>query len=255
MENTDAGNFIWYDLLTSDPGAAVAFYEHVFDWTSSMGGSPDYAMFSTAQGMLGGAGKLPEPMKKQGVPAHWQGAVKVADVDAKAALATKLGGRVYLPPTDYPNAGRLAVVADPFGAAIKLFAPLQNKAAHDGNQPGEFVWHELLSQEHEVAFTFYSQLFGWKKVRDFDLGAMGKYVIFGNGGPDLGGMFTKPKEVPMSAWVYYVHVLDLDATLARAQAKGARVIAGPMDVPGGGRIVQLTDPQGAMFALHEKNTP
>jgi predicted enzyme related to lactoylglutathione lyase len=26
---------------------------------------------------------------------------------------------------------------------------------------------------------------------------------------------------------------------------------GPMDVPGGGRIVQLLDPQGAAFALHQ----
>jgi predicted enzyme related to lactoylglutathione lyase len=52
----------------------------------------------------------------------------------------------------------------------------------------------------------------------------------------------------------FVHVVDLNATLSRAQAKGARVIAGPMDVPGGGRIVQLTDPQGAIFALHEQVT-
>jgi len=256
MANTDAGNFIWYDLLTSDPGAAVAFYEHVFDWTSSgLGDGADYAMFSTAQGMLGGAGKLPEPMKRQGVPAHWQGAVKVADVDAKAAQAEKMGGRVYFPPTDYPEAGRIAVIADPLGAVIKLFAPLQNKGAHDANQPGEFAWRELLSQEHETALAFYSQLFGWKRMRDHDMGAMGKYVIFGSGGVELGGMFTKPKEVPMSAWIYYVNVADLNATLSRAKAKGATVVAGPMDVPGGSRIVQLTDPQGAIFALLERTTP
>ena len=255
MANTDPGNFIWYDLLTSDPARAVTFYEQVCGWTlSTVGGSADYPMFSTPQGMIGGAGKMPEAMARQGVPPHWQAAVKVVDVDATAKLAARLGGRVYLEPTDYPNAGRIAVIADPFGAVLKLFAPLQNRGAHDGTQPGEFTWHELLSQDHEAAFAFYAQLFGWKKVRDFDMGAMGNYLIYGNGGPDLGGMFTKPKEVPVSAWLCYVHVADLDATLARALERGASVIAGPMDVPDNQRIVQLKDPQGALIALHERKT-
>jgi predicted enzyme related to lactoylglutathione lyase len=33
---------------------------------------------------------------------------------------------------------------------------------------------------------------------------------------------------------------------------GAKVINGPMEVPGGDWIVQGLDPQGAMFALHSK---
>jgi predicted enzyme related to lactoylglutathione lyase len=49
--------------------------------------------------------------------------------------------------------------------------------------------------------------------------------------------------------MYYVTTGDLDGTLARAKAKGARVLNRPMDVPGGQRIVQLMDPQGAAFAL------
>ncbi|WP_395844225.1 VOC family protein [Cystobacter fuscus] len=52
-----------------------------------------------------------------------------------------------------------------------------------------------------------------------------------------------------ASWMYYVTVEDLDAALARATAKGARVLNGPMEVPGGQRIVQLMDPQGAAFAL------
>ena len=41
----------------------------------------------------------------------------------------------------------------------------------------------------------------------------------------------------------------LDAAQERATGRGARVINGPMEVPGGQRIVQLMDPQGAAFAL------
>src|SRR6185437_14639096 len=94
--------------------------------------------------------------------------------------------------------------------------------------------------------------FGWEKVRDFDMGAMGQYLIYGTNGKEVGGMFTKPKDMPLpSSFWYYIHVTDLDAALGRAKAKGARVLNGPMEVPGGARIVQLADPQGAMFALHE----
>jgi hypothetical protein len=52
-------------------------------------------------------------------------------------------------------------------------------------------------------------------------------------------------------WLPYVQVADLDAAIARATSKGARVMNGPMEVPGGARIAQLTDPQGAAFALHK----
>jgi hypothetical protein len=49
--------------------------------------------------------------------------------------------------------------------------------------------------------------------------------------------------------MFYVTTADLDAALGRARGKGARVLNGPMEVPGGQRIVQLMDPQGAVFAL------
>ena len=86
---------------------------------------------------------------------------------------------------------------------------------------------------------------------------LGNYLIYsqGSGGREMGGMFTRGKDMPMPPmWFHYVEVADLDATLAHAKAKGGKVMNGPMDVPGGGRIAQLTDPQGAMFALHQAPT-
>ena len=64
-------------------------------------------------------------------------------------------------------------------------------------------------------------------------------------------MMTTPKGNPMPPmWLYYTETSDLDAAITRAKKRGATVMNGPMDVPGG-RIVQLTDPQGAAFALHQ----
>ena len=82
---------------------------------------------------------------------------------------------------------------------------------------------------------------------------MGTYRIFGVGEKQLGGMMTTPKGAPMPPmWIYYATTTDLDASIGRATKKGAKVMNGPMDVPGGGRIAgQLYDPQGAAFALHQ----
>jgi len=52
-------------------------------------------------------------------------------------------------------------------------------------------------------------------------------------------------------WLYYTEVPDLESAIARAKKGGATVMNGPMDVPGGGRIAQLMDPQQAAFALHQ----
>ena len=81
------------------------------------------------------------------------------------------------------------------------------------------------------------------------MGAAGTYRVFGVGDQRLGGMMTTPGRRPM--WLFYAETSDLDAALLRAQKDGAKVMNGPMDVPGGGRIAQLTDPQGAPFALHQ----
>ena len=70
--------------------------------------------------------------------------------------------------------------------------------------------------------------------------------------PRSGGMMTTPKGSPMPPmWLYYTETPDLDAAITRATKKGATIMNGPMDVPGGGRIAQLMDPQGAAFALHQ----
>jgi predicted enzyme related to lactoylglutathione lyase len=84
-----------------------------------------------------------------------------------------------------------------------------------------------------------------------DMGPMGKYRIFGLGEERLGGMMTLPKGAPTPPmWLFYASTSDLDGAIRKAKAKGAKVMNGPMDVPGG-RVVQLTDPQGAAFALHQ----
>lgn len=255
MPGTNTGRFVWYELLTSDPKGAMAFYTEVVGWKTQAWEKGDYTMWVGSQGPLGGVTMLPEQAKQMGAPPYWQANVQVDDVDAAVAKVKELGGKVYVT-EDVPDVGRFAVIADPQGAVMAVFTPSSDMAPHDVAKDGEFSWHELYTTNHEAAFEFYRQIVGWERLGEFDMGAMGKYLLWGRGGKQLGGMMTTPpgmktpdgRAVPPS-WMYYVTIKDLDGALARAKAKGARVLNGPMEVPGGQRIVQLMDPQGAAFAL------
>jgi len=252
MAQPNTGRFVWYELLTTDTKAAMDFYKDVVGWTTQPfeGG---YEMWVSKQGPLGGIYPLPDQAKKMGAPPHWMAHVEVANVDATIDEARKLDGKVFHGPEDIPKVGRFAVIGDPQGASLSVFTPTEGMAPHDTTKPAEFCWSELLTSNHEAAFRFYSTLFGWEKLSDFDMGAMGKYLIYGKGPLRFGGMFTKSKDMPMPpSWLYYTQVADLEAAVARAKAKGAKLMNGPMEVPGGARIAQLMDPQGAAFALHEE---
>jgi predicted enzyme related to lactoylglutathione lyase len=255
MTNTNTGRFVWYELLTSDVPGAIAFYTETVGWKTQAWETGDYTMFVGSQGPLGGLTRLPEAAKQMGAPPYWQANIEVANVDETIDKVKQLGGKVFHA-EDVPTVGRLAIIADPQGAVVAVFTPATAMASHDVARPGEFSWHELYTTDHEAAFEFYRQIAGWERLGEFDMGPMGKYLLWGRGGKQLGGMMTKPKDmktpdgrdIPPS-WLYYVTTEDLDAALARAKAKGATVINGPMEVPGGQRIVQLLDPQGAAIAL------
>jgi len=252
MVTASKGNFVWHEHLTKDPKKAIAFYSEVLGWkTQPFDEHGHYTMWVGSQGPLGGVMTLPDEAAKMGVPPHWMGHVQVDDVDAAAAQVKSLGGNIYKAPTDIPTVGRFAIVADPQGAVFSLFKPQNAMTLHDSSKPGEFCWNELMTSDSAAAVKFYSTLLGWKVIQEMDMGPAGTYRIFGIGDKALGGMMTAPKDVKMPpAWIYYVETADLGAATSRATKQGAKVLNGPMDVPGG-RITQLQDPQGAVFALHQ----
>ncbi|HEX3866902.1 MAG TPA: hypothetical protein VHV78_09125 [Gemmatimonadaceae bacterium] len=66
-------------------------------------------------------------------------------------------------------------------------------------------------------------------------------------------MMKRAPNMPPSNWLHYAKVKDTaDAAVDRATKAGAKLVLGPMEVPGGDRIAVLIDPQGAAFALHSK---
>jgi predicted enzyme related to lactoylglutathione lyase len=254
--NAPRGRFVWYDLMTSDPSSAIDFYSKITGWGTTQWPNPQmpYTMWTVGEAPIGGVVKIEDEMLKNGVPPHWLAYVGVPDVDATAARATELGGAVLHPPTDIPEVGRFAVITDPQGAMIAIYSSTNPEPNAGDPQPGTFSWHELTSTDHAAGWSFYSELFGWEKAGDFDMGPpVGVYQLYGQGGKQYGGMWTKTPDMPMPPnWLYYVMVSDIDTAADQVKSLGGQVINGPMEVPGGDRIAQCIDPQGAMFALHAR---
>jgi len=249
------GCFVWYELMTTDTEGAKAFYGQVVGWgTRDAPGGLPYTLFTTGEMPVAGLMDLPKEARAMGAPPGWIGYVAVADVDAAADRAKRLGATVHVPPQDIPNIGRFAILADPQRAVFALF-----RGADSGKYeppapgtPGQIGWHELLAADWERAFDFYAALFGWQKADAIDMGGMGTYQLFAAGGPPIGGMFNKPPMVPAPFWLYYFRVGDIDAAAGRVTGGGGQVLNGPMEVPGGDWILNAVDPQGAHFSLHAR---
>lgn len=120
----------------------------------------------------------------------------------------------------------------------------------DKHAPGEFCLVELATTDQESAKKFYTQLFSWS-ASDMPVGPGGIYTMFRIDGREVASAYTLQPEmrgVPPH-WDLYITVEDADETVRRAGELGARVIAGPFDVAGYGRMAVLQDPTGAVFCV------
>jgi predicted enzyme related to lactoylglutathione lyase len=99
MADTPPGAPSWVDLSTPDVEASVAFYGDLFGWEATEAGPAEetggYRMFSY---------------------------LTVGDTDATVQRAQELGATVLVPPNDIPP-GRMAMLADPYGATFGIVQP------------------------------------------------------------------------------------------------------------------------------------
>jgi len=237
----------WVDLASPDLGASAAFYSSLFDWDAVDQGpeAGSYHMMEKGGVPVAGAG----PIMMEGQPPAWTTYVSVTDADASIAKVKAAGGMVFVEPMDVLDVGRMAVFADPSGAAAAVWQPRQHIGAGLVNEPGALAWNELSTRDVPAATAFYTEVFGWQ-AETADMGGM-EYTMWMLGGEQVGGMMAMPAEVPAevpSYWLAYFGTADCDAAVAAATAAGATLTAGPVDIPAG-RFAVLADPVGAMFGV------
>ena len=112
--------------------------------------------------------------------------------------------------------------------------------------PNPFVYCELHTTDPAAAKSFYGRLFDWKLKDSQTPGGLYTEIDPGEGFP--GGLMG-PMAGASSLWLTYVRVADLDASIARAQSLGGRLLAPRSEVPGAGWFAVLADPAGISFGL------
>ena len=254
------GDFIWYELMTTDPDAAGRFYSAVVQgWRfgERMPGDLDYRGIERSDGgNAGGVLGLDDSMRSHGARPMWLGYLNVDAVDESVAAIERAGGKALMPAFDVPNVGRIAMVADPQGAPFYIMQPIP-PAGRPGSksdvfsvdQPQRVRWNELSTTDPDGAVDFYRRQFGWGQEGDMDMGEMGKYRFIQSNGVNIGAIMRMPPQLPVSSWTYYIGVDDIDRAADAIKTGGGQVVNGPMEIPGGEFALNGLDPQGASFGL------
>lgn len=104
----------WLQHTSADPTAARKFYEDVLGWAVSempMADGSAYAAIVVDEKPVGG-------FAQAAINGGWLAFVTVDDVDGRVAKAKVAGATIIGEPLTVPGVGRMATIADPFGAAI-----------------------------------------------------------------------------------------------------------------------------------------
>ena len=240
----------WVELVTPDQRAAAEFYGGLFGWQmveNTLGDGQVYIMASLQGDAVAGiSAQLPE---MAGHAAFWNVYLAADDVDAVAARVGPAGGEIEAAPFDFFDMGRTARIKDPTGARVNLWQGRQHLGTARMNEPGTPIWNELLTPDIGRATRFYSDVFGMSAEESaVAWGAIGSYTTLSAGGRRIAAA-VPPLEGAPPHWNVYFNVVDIDESVAQAEALGAKLITPPYDLDDNGRMAALTDPQGAMFSL------
>lgn len=190
-------------------------------------------------------GKAPAKSAAKAKPAAKAPAKSAAKPAAKAP-AKPAAKATAKPNTTKPKAAAAAKAQ----AAPKKQQPVQAQptAQSQGPWPGRFIWCDMMSTDAAKSQQFYSALFGWQ-VTEVPMESCTYRMIMAGPGP-IGGI-VEEKNIPVSHWMPYLAVDDVDAKAKQiAQQKGS-VCVPPTDIPETGRFAVVGDPQGAFFSIYK----
>jgi predicted enzyme related to lactoylglutathione lyase len=248
----------WVDLATTDLAAAKAFYTTVFGWDYDDQPLPDGGNYTNAtlEGHnVAGMSEMNPEMAAQ-MPPVWSTYLAVDDVDAVAAKVPDAGGTIMMPAMDVMDAGRMAMITDPTGAAVGLWQAGSHAGAQLVNEPGTLIWNECFTDDVSAAAEFYDTILGTSHVAS-DMGGPDPYTTLNVGEDAVGGYMHRNPEVHAqvpNSWTVYFASADINDTVARINSAGGAVLNGPFPTPIGPMIV-AADPQGAVFQAFEAQAP
>jgi uncharacterized protein len=260
----------WVDTSQPDPEAAVAFYGGLFGWDFEdmmpPGSDGRYFVARLRGGDVAAVGSIPEGAPQM---ASWNSYIWVDSADDTASKAVEAGGKALMEPFDVMDAGRMALIADPEGAAFCVWQARQHRGAQIVNEPGSLNFNGLNTRDAAGAKRFYGSVFGWQTLGSeggfemWTLPGYGDHLEEGDpemrkriaevGAPPgfedvVASLNPIPQDQPdvPAHWAVTFAVDDADAVAAKTEELGGTVLVAPFDAPWV-RMTVITDPQGATF--------
>lgn len=247
MSLSPVGAPSWFDLMSPDPDAVQAFYAQLFGWDFTPDSGPEmnhYRMAMHGGKLAAGIGRMQEGMPRS----VWSVYLRTADADATAAAVTEAGGAIIAPPMDIPEAGRMAIFADPGGAVFGVWQNGTHTGAQNKGEPGGMTWAEVNVPDGAAANAFYAAICGVeaRKLEGMDYWTQ---HLDGHDVPEFGVLqMTAEWEGVPPHWMPYFRVADTDAACVTVGEAGGKVCVPAFDTPYG-RISVVEDPYGATFSI------
>ena len=125
----EVGEWIWRELFARDPAAASKTYQTAVGYESyedTREARPGGSIFASGGFARASVASLPD---RPGAHPAWLNFVRVASVDDAAAKAVSLGGRILVQPKTTLRDSKMAILADPLGAAFGVVELLDEPAS------------------------------------------------------------------------------------------------------------------------------
>ena len=111
------GGLAWSEVNTRDAAAACDFYGKLFGLTPHKLEGQEYFMMQRGEEMFFGVMQMDDQWGD--LPPHWMGYFAIDNTDSALERVLAAGGSIGAPAIDTPY-GRVAVIVDPYGAAISI---------------------------------------------------------------------------------------------------------------------------------------
>ncbi|MBU7600337.1 VOC family protein [Streptomyces sp. P38-E01] len=246
------GTPCWVSLMARDLGASKTFYGELLGWEFRPGPQRLGPYVRARLGELDVAG-LGEISPDRRLPVTWLPYFATDDADVTCALIRECGGTVGVGPMDSEWGGRVAIAADPVGAAFGIWQTDGRPGVSPDGTPGTFVWNELLVRECVQVTTFYSAVFGYR-IEPLGTPERELRTLLLNGRPVGSVRGTDLPEDGGASWVTYFAVPDVEAALRLLRKLGGTVVREVRD-SAYGRFARVKDPEGGPFSLIEMRDP
>ncbi|MGI9220209.1 MAG: VOC family protein [Woeseiaceae bacterium] len=243
------GKFIWFDFATPAIASQQTFYGSVFGWTfeSPTRTEDEYVLIMNRGRAIAGMFSH-EPTSGEQDGAAWIALMSGSSPDNVATTVKANGGRVEVEPTNVAGRGRHAVFLDPGGAVFGVLRSDSGDPSDAEVETGAIIWVDLFARDIEAMAKFYGSLAPFEITDRSITDEVNRKVLSAHGMPRA-GIVPVDEEANRSAWVPYVRVDDIAATLEKVVAGGGFTIVSPDENVHDGDVAVFVDPNGGVTGI------